>query len=117
MKNFTKNGAQPKRGKYKGIRCDSSWELAFLIYHFDHNLNIKRCEERRKYVFNGKELNYVPDFITDKGIIELKGCSSPGWRAKLEYNPDIIVYYKKEIQPYLDYVIGKYGEDFTKLYD
>lgn len=44
-----------KSGNYKGIHCDSSWELAFLVYYLDHNLFIKRCDEIREYFYNGKK--------------------------------------------------------------
>ena len=36
-----------KSGWYRGIWCDSSWQLAFVIYHLDHNLNIVRNKQRR----------------------------------------------------------------------
>jgi hypothetical protein len=65
-----------KQGWYKGIYCDSSWELAFLVYYLDHNKNIKRCEEKREYIFNEETHIYYPDFITDEGIIEIKGYKS-----------------------------------------
>lgn len=70
---FNKHRGICKHGWYKGIYCDSSWELAFLVYHLEHNLNIKRCTERRKYIFNNEIHIYTPDFITDEGIIEIKG--------------------------------------------
>ena len=43
-----------KSGWYKGIHCDSSWELAFLIYHLENGLYIERCKERRKYIIDNK---------------------------------------------------------------
>ena len=61
---------------YKDINFDSSWELAFILYHLDHNLMIQRCTERRYYIFEGIEHTYIPDFITDDGIIEIKGLYS-----------------------------------------
>ena len=30
------------RGNYKNFHYDSSWELAFIVYSLDHNLNLKR---------------------------------------------------------------------------
>ena len=106
-----------KQGWYKGIHCDSSWELAYLVYHLDHNLYIERCKEKRQYVWNNKQHTYYPDFITDNGIIEIKGYSTDQWKSKEEQNPDVKVLYKNEIKPYLDYVINTYGTDFIKLYD
>lgn len=114
---YRKGSGHGKSGWYKGIHCDSTWELAFLIYHLDNNLKIERCKEQRKYIYNGIEHTYFPDFVTDKGIIEIKGYSTPQWEAKQEQNKDVITLYKKDIQPYIDYVKEKYGNDLEILYD
>lgn len=114
---YRKGSGRGKSGWYKGIYCGSTWELAFLIYHLDNNLNIKRCTEKREYVFEGKIHSYLPDFVTDDGIIEIKGYISKNWEAKYNFNPDIKVLYKKDIKKYLDYVHNKYGCDLTSLYD
>lgn len=106
-----------KKGWYKGIFCDSSWELAFVIYHFDHNLNIKRCEEKRTYIWDGETHTYIPDFITDDGIIEIKGYKTEQWIEKYKQNPDIKVLYEDDMKQYLEYVISKYGKNYTKLYE
>lgn len=114
---YRKGSGRGKSGWYKGIYCDSSWELAFVIFHIDNNLFIERCKEKRKYLFNGKEHIYIPDFITDEGIIEIKGYKTDQWIEKQKSNPDIKVLYKNDIKFYLDYVIQKYGNDFIRLYD
>jgi hypothetical protein len=113
--NFGAGGG--KKGKYDNILFDSSWELAFYLYHKDHNLYIERCTEIRKYKIDGIEKNYIPDFITDDGIIEIKGYDTKVSIAKAKYNPDIKILRRKEMQKYLDYVIKTYGKDFTKLYN
>ena len=114
---YREGSGRGKQGWYKGIHCDSSWELAYLVYHLDHNLYIERCKEKRYYVWNNKQHTYYPDFITDDGIIEIKGYSTDQWKSKEEQNPDVKVLYKNEIKPYLDYVTNTYGTDFIKLYD
>ena len=114
---YREGSGRGKQGWYKGIHCDSSWELAYLVYHLDHNLYIERCKEKRYYVWNNKQHTYYPDFITDDGIIEIKGYSTDQWKSKKEQNPDVKVLYKNEIKPYLDYVTNTYGTDFIKLYD
>lgn len=106
-----------KSGWYKGIRCDSTWELAFLIYYLDNNLYIERCNEQRKYIWKGKEHIYYPDFITDKGIIEIKGYITDQSEEKRKQNPDIINIFKEDIQFYLDYIQNKYGKPLAELYD
>ena len=106
-----------KKGWYKGIYCDSSWELAYLLYHLDNNIPIKRCEDYREYEYNGKIYRYYPDFIVDEKVVEIKGRTDDKWQAKISQNPDIEVLYNKEIKPYLDYAIQTYGKDFTRLYE
>ena len=106
-----------KSGWYKGIRCDSTWELAFLIYHLDNNLYIERCKEKRKYIFEGKEHIYYPDFITDKGIIEIKGYKTNQSIEKQKQNPDIINIFEEDIQFYLNYIKEKYNKSLIELYD
>ena len=106
-----------RSGWYKNIYCASTWELAFLIYHLDHDMFINRCHEKRTYMYEGKTHYYYPDFITDMGIIEIKGQNNPQWEAKHRDNPDIIVLFYKDMKPYLDYVKNKYHKPLIELYD
>lgn len=112
---YRKGSGVGKQGWYKDIFCDSSWELAVVCYYKEHNLNIQRCNERRKYIFNNKEHIYIPDFVTDDGIIEIKGYSSKQWKQKELQNPDIKVLYYKDVKIYLDYVVSKYGDKFWEF--
>lgn len=115
---YRKGSGIGKHGWYKGIYCDSTWELAFLIYHLDHNLFIQRCKEYRKYFFENKEHKYIPDFITDEGIIEIKGYKTKESEAKRLQNPDIKCLYKEDIIKYINYVKGKYKVNNIKdLYE
>lgn len=114
---YRKGAGHGKSGWYKGIYCDSTWELAFVIYHLDNNLKIERCKESRHYIYNGKEHTYFPDFVTDKDIIEIKGYVTAQWEAKHQQNNDIIILYKTDIQPYIDYAKNKYGANLEILYD
>ena len=114
---YRKGSGRGKHGWYKGIYCDSSWELAFVIYHLEHNINIKRCKNPRKYIFEGKEFKYYPDFEINNKIYEIKGYSTKRWEAKISQNSDIIVLMKEDMQKYLDYCIKKYGNNFIYLYD
>lgn len=114
---YREGSGRGKSGWYKGIYCSSTWELAYLIYHLDHNLRIERCKEKRSYIFEGKIHNYYPDFVTDNGIIEIKGYSTEQWQAKQEQNPDVITLYKNDMKPYLQYVHDNYTNDIVSLYD
>jgi hypothetical protein len=108
-----------KKGWYKGIWCDSSWELAWVIYMLDHKVSFARNWARFPYVWNGKTSHYVPDFLLADGTyIEIKGVMTDRAKAKLEaFNSPLMVIGITEIKQYLDYVIANYGKDFIRLYD
>jgi len=106
-----------KKGRYKGIWCDSSWELAFVIYCLENGKSITRNVEVRKYKMNNVERNYIPDFIVDGEVIEIKGYETEQWKCKIKSNPDIKVIGKNEIKTILDYVVEKYGKNFIILYE
>lgn len=105
-----------KSGWFNGIHCDSSWELAFLIWHRDHNIDVKRCNEIRYYTINDEEHRYFPDFVIDNTIYEIKGIDDNVNKAKQKYNPDIIFLYKDDVEKYVKYAKDTYG-DFIQLYD
>lgn len=107
-------------GWYKGYYCDSSWELAFVIYNLEHNIKFKRNVEKFQYEFENKTLYYLPDFILEDGTyIEIKGYETDQTKAKYLYFPHElkVISGKKQIKPYLTYVESKYGKDFVKLYE
>ena len=62
-----------KSGWYKNYWCDSSWELAWVIYNLDHNIKFKRFKGYFLYTFENKSKKYFPDFELEDGtIIEIK---------------------------------------------
>ena len=113
---YVKGSGRGNKGWYSGYFCDSSWELAYLVYHLDNNIEIKRNTEKRSYVWEGANRNYLPDFIVGGCLIEIKGFRTEQWEAKIEHNPDVVVLYKNEMKSFLDYAINTYGKDFIKLY-
>jgi hypothetical protein len=106
-----------KSGWYRDIWCDSSWELAYVIYCLDHNIKIERNRAKFEYIWNGKLRNYIPDFIVDGKLTEIKGYASPQWEAKLTSCPDVKVLYETDISPIIGYVKKKYGNKFVSLYE
>ena len=117
---YRKGSGRGKKGWYKGYFCDSSWELAFVIYNLDHNIEIKRNVDRFEYLYNNETHNYLPDFLIDDIYYEIKGYKSDQWMAKYNQfpaNKTLVVIGKDEIKPYLTYVIETYGDDFIKLYE
>lgn len=104
-----------KQGRYKGIHCDSSWELAFLVYNMDHNIPIQRCTDPITYNFEGKSHKYYPDFNVNGQLIEIKGYKTKQWEAKLSAAKNkIITLYIQDIQIYLQYVRNKYGKNWIQ---
>lgn len=62
-----------KSGRYNGMWCDSTWELAYIIWCQTNGKDIKRNTERFDYIFDGKNHKYLPDFIVDGQLVEVKG--------------------------------------------
>jgi hypothetical protein len=104
------------KGNYKGIHCDSSWELAYVVWCLDHNINIKRYSGFRTYIYNDKKHKYFPDFVIDETvIIEVKGYLDEISKIKLEQNTDIKLLSKIDLQEPLEYVKNKYGVNFWEV--
>lgn len=114
---YRQGSGRGKKGWYKGFFCDSSYELAYLIYCLDHNKDIKRNTEKRQYNWHGVVKNYIPDFIVDGNVIEIKGYKSEQWEAKLKANPDVTVLYEKDLEDVFKYINEKYGKNFINLYE
>lgn len=106
-----------KSGLYHGIHCDSSWELAFVIYCEEHNICIKRNKKYLIYTYKNKEYKYYPDFVIDNQLYEIKGYENDKALSKHAQHPEVIYLDKYKMKPYINYVINKYGKDFIKLYD
>jgi hypothetical protein len=114
---YRQGSGRGKKGWYRGFFCDSSYELAYVIYCLDHKIDIKRNTEKRTYMWEGSLKNYIPDFIVDGRFVEIKGFKSEQWLAKLHANPDIEVLYCDDLKEVFDYVIEKYGKDFVNMYE
>jgi hypothetical protein len=114
---YRQGSGRGKKGWYKGFFCDSSWELAYVVYCLEHDIDIKRNTQKRQYVWEGVVKNYIPDFIVQGILTEVKGYKTEQWLAKLNANPDIRVLYETDLIPILEYVKDKYGKDFINLYE
>jgi len=98
-----KNSGIGKSGWYKGFWLNSTYELAFLIYHLDHNSDIKKCNTFFLYEDpkNKKTRKYYPDFIVNDQIYEIKGfkteivdIKAKTCNAKVLYKTDLINIFK-----------------------
>lgn len=110
-----------KYGTYQGISCDSSWELAFVIYNIDHNIKFKRNKSISfEYEYKGEIHNFFPDFIVGDTFVEIKNRHSDITDCKINGVPENVkfkIIYSKGIKKYLDYVFEKYGPNWIELYD
>jgi hypothetical protein len=113
---YRKGSGIGKSGCYRGIWCDSSYELAWVIYHLEHNIPFERNRKKFSYEWNGVVKQYIPDFIKDNEIIEIKGYVDNQVQAKLNSVPNLKVLFKKDLILEFGYVESKYGKDFIKLY-
>ncbi len=77
-----KGSGRGKKGWYMGYWCDSSWELAFVIYNLEHGIEFKRNLEGFEYEYEGKIHRYYPDFIIEEMYYEIKGYNSEQNRVK-----------------------------------
>lgn len=107
-----------KKGWYKGFFCDSTYELVYLIYCIDNNIEVKRCDRIYLYEYNGEMHKYYPDFeLSDGTLIETKGYHTDVVDAKLASVTDrqIKILYEKDLKFAFDWVNEHYK--FNKLSD
>lgn len=119
------NSGNGKSGWYKGISCQSTYELAWVIYNLDHNIKFQRCKKVFQYEVDGQIHKYYPDFeLQDGTIIEIKGYYQNTVKLKQQavlqqgYNYKIL--YKKDLKVCFDYIKENYNvtkENLIMLYD
>lgn len=116
---FKKGIGRGKHGWYKGYWCDSSWELAWVIFNLEHEIKFERNWQAFNYEFEGKICHYHPDFkMPDGSYVEIKGYMDKRSEAKIQqFQGSLTILQKNEIKQYLEYAISKYGKDFIKLYE
>lgn len=114
-----KGSGRGKKGTYKGFWCDSSYELAWVIYHLDHKINFQRNFEKFPYFYKDSEKReYIPDFIKDGIYYEIKGYKNDTLEWKYKYFPHPLrVLFKEDLGCIFDYVINVYGKNFISLYE
>ena len=126
MKKRHRGGYRPgsgrgKKGWYKGFYCDSTYELAYVIYNIDHNIPFERCTLSYQYEWEGEFHQYHPDFILPDGsLVEIKGYLTDVVRAKLAAVTDrpIKLLMAKELQEIFTYVSETYNTSkFEELYE
>lgn len=113
-----------KKGWYKGIHCDSSWELAFVLWCELKGRQVKRAKKRFEYTYKKQSRKYLPDFRyrTSKGVwkyLEIKGYVSEQWKAKKKAFPhELLLISRKTMEKkILPVVVEAHGKDFIELYE
>jgi len=119
---YRKGSGHSKQGYYKNIWCDSTYELAYVIYHLEHNIPIKRNKEKFSYQLDGKKKHYNPDFIVNNELIEIKGWHTDlvDIKALAVINKPLKILYKEDLTDIFNYVSQKYNmpiSDIYKLYE
>lgn len=118
MKNIAKKRASENKlgkgykGYYKNIWCESQWELAYVIYCLDHNINIKRNSEYFEYLYNNQSHLYYPDFKVNDIYIEIKGYKRDKDFYKFDQfpkNKTLVVFYYNDLKEIFTYVCKKYN--------
>lgn len=115
------NHGYGKSGWYKGIWCESSWELAWVIFHLEHKTPFTRCSDIFKcFDKEGIEREYHPDFKCLGYWIEIKGWETEKWKLKASqfpYPEKLVVLRQKDLTEIFTYVLDKYGSNYTDLYE
>ena len=116
---YRQGSGRGKSGWYKGYWCDSSYELAWVIYGLDHHLSFKRNTEKFPYVWEERIRYWIPDFILcDNIYVEIKGFLTEQNKAKhSQFQPLLVVFQRNDLNRIFDYVYKVYGKDFINLYD
>jgi len=114
-----KGSGRGKKGTYKGYWCDSSYELAWVIYHIENDIDFERNNEKFIYLYRDiEEKNYIPDFKIGDTFYELKGYQNDTVQYKMKYFPfNLKILFEKDLKYIFDYVISKYGKNFISLYE
>lgn len=116
-----KGSGRSKSGYYKGIYCGSTYELCWIVYNIDHQIEFER--------FPGKlekdGITYYPDFLLsdEKTIVETKGYEkqeSVDKKTKVaeSFGYNVKILRKEDLQYAFEYVFQKYGtKKYFELYD
>lgn len=106
-----------RHGRCRGYYCQSSWELAWVLFMTDHGKEFFRNTDVFEYWFKGTKHRYWPDFkLPDGSYVEVKNYISPVVLAKAGAVPRLAIVGPEEMKPILAYVRRTYGDDFTTQY-
>ena len=101
-----------------GNRKNNSLDNLVCLSIEDHyKIHLKQFEETKSekefasLVFLSKRMNRTIESLTG-------WTRSDETKEKIrQFKNNLVILYEKEMKPYLNYVIDKYGKDFIKLYE
>ena len=123
------------RYTYDNVAFDSAPEIAFYIWLSDNNIHFEyQPNITFEYEFEGKKHFYMPDFLVENQLIELKGnhfLNEDGtWKNPYDSSQNglfeakhqcliknnVKILYETNYKKYLDYIVQKYGKDYLKKF-
>jgi hypothetical protein len=116
---YERGSGRGRKGWYRGFWCDSTYELAFVVWALDHEIPFVRNLEFFPYEYEGRVLQWTPDFLLADGTyIEIKGYLTDQARATFEYflRP-LTIFTRTELSRIFDYVYQRYGRNLVALYE
>lgn len=115
---YRQGSGRGKHGWYKGYYLDSNYELAYLIYCLDHNIEIQRNKQSYQYTdLDNKVKNFYPDFRVNGKLTEIKGFYTHNLDLKIQsVTEPIDVLFPKQLQEVFAYVKNKTRLEIKNLY-
>ena len=121
MGGYREGSGRRKSGYYKGLYCQSTYELCWAIYSLDHGVQFSRFP----FMLESDTVKYFPDFLLADGktIVELKGYEHTDAVARKTELAEslgycVTVLRKDDLKIHFQYVKDTYGtSDFYTLYD
>ena len=124
-----------KKYSFQEISFDSAPEIAFYIWLSDNNIHFEyQPNITFEYEFEGKKHFYMPDFLVENQLIELKGSQflkeDGTWKNPFDNSQDdfyeakhqcliennVKILYPNDYKKYLDYIVQIYGKDYLKKF-
>ena len=105
--------------KCKNLKCSKEHDGSFGSgnYCLEHNISIVRNVNRYPYIDNdGIHRYYIPDFIVNGQIVEIKGYKEKNFYLKVNACPNVLVLFRHDLRECFKYVESKYGKNFINLY-
>jgi hypothetical protein len=120
---FRIGGGKGKQGHLDGWFLQSTWELAFYLFHRDAGHRIQKLATQVSFVYEaeGRKHKFYPDFLVDGQLFEVKGPQDPYQEQKAECSLGLVTFLNKAaleltIFPWVREHYGKI-EDLHHLYD